>query len=77
MDTGEHPNARVAIVTDRDELDKQIVGVLRDAGMISRDDDDNKVRARSGRDLMDKLAHATPRLACSLVHKFDRRDVDN
>ncbi|WP_419613547.1 hypothetical protein, partial [Thiolapillus sp.] len=43
MDTGEHPNARVAIVTDRDELDKQIVGVLRDAGMISRDDDDCRV----------------------------------
>ena len=35
------------------------------------------IRDSSGRDLMDKLAHATPRLACSLVHKFGRRDVDN
>jgi type I restriction enzyme R subunit len=72
-----NPNARVAIVTDRDELDKQIVGVLRDAGAIPKDDDDRKVRATSGRDLMSKLGQATPRLLCSLVHKFGRRDVDD
>jgi type I restriction enzyme R subunit len=72
-----NPNARVAIITDRDELDKQIVGVLRDAGVISKDDEDRKVRASSARDLMSKLGQATPRLLCSLVHKFGRRDVDD
>jgi type I restriction enzyme R subunit len=29
------PNARVAIITDRDELDKQIEGVMRNAGVIA------------------------------------------
>jgi type I restriction enzyme R subunit len=72
-----NPNARVAIITDRDELDKQIVRVLRDAGMISKDDEERKVRATSGRDLMRKLSQATPRLLCSLVHKFGRKGVDN
>jgi type I restriction enzyme, R subunit len=72
-----NPNARVAIVTDRDELDKQIVRVLREAGMIADSDEDSKIRAGSGRDLMSKLAQPTPRLLCSLVHKFGRRDVDD
>ncbi len=57
------PHARVVIVTDRDELDKQIHRVFADAG--------EKVhRSRSGRDLMTQLAQPTPRLLCSLVHKF-------
>ena len=72
-----NPNARVAIITDRDELDKQIVHVLRDAGVVSRDDAEHKVRASSGRDLMAKLGQMTPRLLCSLVHKFGRKDVDD
>jgi type I restriction enzyme R subunit len=28
------PDARILVVTDRDELDKQIVGVMRNAGVI-------------------------------------------
>ena len=56
-------NARVVIVTDRDELDKQIAGVFTDAGHPM-------VRASSGRDLMAKLGQAASRLLCSLVHKF-------
>lgn len=72
-----NPHARVAIITDRDELDRQIAGVLRDAGMVSKDHDEHKVRATSGRDLMAKLGQATPRLLCSLVHKFGRKDVDD
>ena len=63
-------NARVVIVTDRDELDKQIKGVFVDAGH-------NMERASSGRDLMSKLASPAPRLLCSLVHKFGRRGVDD
>lgn len=60
------PNARVVIVTDRDELDKQIEGVFKAAGYPM-------ARASSGRDLMDKLRQAAPRLLCSLVHKFGKQ----
>ena len=71
-----NPHARVVIITDRDELDKQIAGVLKAAGAVSETDAD-KIHATSGRDLMNKLGQATPRLLCSLVHKFGRRDVDD
>ena len=63
-------NARVAIITDRDELDKQIKGVFEGAG-------EGIYRTRSGRDLMSALGKATPRLLCSLVHKFGQRDVED
>ena len=65
-----NPNARVAIITDRDELDKQIEGVFADAG-------ETIFRTKSGRDLMNRLGQASPRLLCSLVHKFGKKDVDN
>jgi len=65
-----YAKARVAIVTDRDELDKQIEGVFNDAGETIH-------RSSSGRDLMSQLGQAKPRLLCSLVHKFGKRDVDN
>ena len=65
-----NPNARVAIITDRDELDKQIEGVFSGAGIAI-------ARSRSGRQLMNQLGQALPRLLCSLVHKFGSRDVDD
>jgi type I restriction enzyme R subunit len=65
-----NPNARVAIVTDRDELDKQIERVFTDIGEPIK-------RTNSGRDLMRQLGQATPRLVCSLVHKFGRRDIED
>jgi type I restriction enzyme R subunit len=65
-----NPNARVAIITDRDELDKQIEGVFTQIGEKIK-------RTTSGSDLMRQLGQATPRLLCSLVHKFGRRDVDD
>ncbi len=65
-----NPNARVALITDRDELDKQIKRVFEDAG-------ESIYRTTSGRDLMAQLAQASPRLLCSLVHKFGRRDVED
>ncbi|MFA9390537.1 MAG: type I restriction endonuclease subunit R [Prolixibacteraceae bacterium] len=65
-----NPNARVAILTDRDELDKQIERVFKDA-------DEKIYRTKSGKDLMKQLAQATPRLLCSLVHKFGKKDVGN
>lgn len=68
------PEARVLVVTDRDELDKQIEKVLKQAGAVPAED---KVRATSGQDLRRKLGKATPRLLCSLVHKFGRQDVED
>lgn len=65
-----NPHARVAIITDRDELDKQIKRVFEDAN-------EQIYKAKSGRDLINQLGQATPRLLCSLVHKFGRRDVDD
>jgi type I restriction enzyme R subunit len=64
------PRARVAIITDRDELDAQIEGVFGEAG-------ETIYRASSGRDLIAQLGQAKPRLLCSLIHKFGRRDVDD
>jgi type I restriction enzyme R subunit len=65
-----NPNARVVILTDRDELDKQIERVFKDVG-------ESMVRTKSGKDLMEQLGNTLPRLFCSLVHKFGRRDVEN
>ena len=64
------PNGRVVIVTDRDELDKQIKGVFEGAGQTI-------YRSESGQDLMTQLGQATPRLICSLVHKFGGKDQDD
>jgi type I restriction enzyme, R subunit len=65
-----NPRARISIVTDRDELDKQIERVFTAAGETIH-------RTSSGQDLMRQLGQATPRLLCSLVHKFGRRDVED
>ncbi|MBW7990808.1 MAG: HsdR family type I site-specific deoxyribonuclease [Planctomycetes bacterium] len=63
-------NARIVVITDRDELDKQIERVFNDTGEKIK-------RTTSGRDLMEQLGNALPRMLCSLVHKFGRRDADN
>ncbi|HEU5415536.1 MAG TPA: HsdR family type I site-specific deoxyribonuclease, partial [Candidatus Angelobacter sp.] len=65
-----NPNARVAIITDRDELDKQIEAVFKEAG------EDIK-RTSSGRNLMKLLGQAKPRLMCTLVHKFGKKGVND
>lgn len=65
-----NPHARIVIITDRDELDKQIESVFKKSG-------ETIARTSSGQDLMSKLAQPTPRLLCSLIHKFGRREVDN
>ncbi len=56
-------NARVAIITDRDELDKQIERVFTETGEAIKG-------TSNGRELMSQLGQARPRLLCSLVHKF-------
>ncbi len=66
-----NPNARVLIVTDRDELDEQISDrVFKPAGH-------DIYRTSSGRDLVAQLGKASPRLLCTLVHKFGQRDVED
>ena len=65
-----NPDARVVIITDRDELDEQIEGVFADSG-------EQIERATSGRDLLTKLRQPTPRLLCSLVHKFGKQGVED
>ncbi|HEY5212585.1 MAG TPA: HsdR family type I site-specific deoxyribonuclease, partial [Acidobacteriaceae bacterium] len=62
--------ARVLILTDRDELDKQIERVFAESG-------ESIYRTSSGHDLMAQLGQAKPRLLCSLIHKFGRKDVDD
>ena len=64
------PKARVLIITDRDELDKQIERVFTQAQQTI-------ARANSGSDLIAKLSQPLPRLLCSLVHKFGRQGVDD
>jgi len=61
-----NPNARVLVITDREELDEQIektyIGV-----------DVKIVRTKSGKDLIERLNSFEDRLICSLIHKFGRR----
>lgn len=62
-----NPNARVLIITDRDELDKQIEKVFKGV-------DEHIVRTKSGADLIEKLNATTPWLLCSLIHKFGNKE---
>lgn len=64
------PNARICIITDRDELDKQIRDVFTSAG-------ENIKRAMDSNELMSMLKDPTKRLFCSLVHKFGQRGVND
>ena len=67
------PEARVLVITDRDELDKQISGVMRNAGVIAKDAESPRITSRA--DFVDKLGSAAPRLLCALIHKFDTTDL--
>lgn len=63
------PDARILVITDRAELDKQISGVMRNAGVIGDDSPSPRITSRA--DLVQKLSATTPRLLCALLHKFD------
>jgi type I restriction enzyme R subunit len=67
------PHARVLIVTDRDELDKQIEGVMKNAGVIGAESPSPRITSRA--EFVQKLGVATPRLLCALIHKFDAADL--
>ena len=65
--------ARILIITDRDELDKQIVGVMRNAGVIGENSPSPRITSRA--EFVEKLGATTTRLMCSLIHKFDVADL--
>lgn len=67
------PQARILVITDRDELDKQIVGVMRNAGVIGEEAASPRITSRA--QLLEKLGTSTPRLMCALIHKFDTTDL--
>ncbi|PFW58415.1 restriction endonuclease subunit R [Bacillus cereus] len=58
-------NARVLIITDREELDEQIEKVYNGV-------EEKIYRTKSGADLIGILNATTPLLLCSLIHKFGR-----
>jgi type I restriction enzyme R subunit len=63
-------DARVLIITDRDELDKQIEKVYKGI-------EENIYRTKSGKDLINKLNDTIPWLMCSLIHKFGNKKKTN
>lgn len=69
-------NARVLVITDREELDDQIEKVY--IGV-----QENIYRTTSGSDLLTQLNDTSPWLLCSLIHKFggkedsDDKDIEN
>ena len=67
------PGARVLVVTDRDELDKQIEGVMKNAGVVGPDAASPRITSRA--QFVEKLGATMPRLLCALIHKFDVADL--
>lgn len=67
------PEARILVITDRDELDKQIVGVMRNAGVVGENSPSPRITSRA--EFVQKLGAAAPRLLCALIHKFDVADL--
>ncbi len=67
------PEARILVVTDRDELDKQIEGVMKNAGVIGEDSPSPRILNRA--EFIAKLGATAPRLLCALLHKFDPADL--
>lgn len=63
-------DARVLIITDRDELDKQIEKVFKGV-------QEDIYRTKNGDDLIKKLNTTLPSLMCSLIHKFGNKSEAN
>lgn len=61
---------RVVIITDRDELDKQITKGLRESGQVPINYQDHDYQATSGNDLLHKLNSSSPWIITTLIHKF-------
>ena len=67
------PDGRILIITDRDELDKQIEGVMISAGVIGTDSPSPRITSQ--KQLVETLGASSPRLLCALIHKFDVTDL--
>ena len=65
--------ARILVVTDRDELDKQIEGVMKNADVIGDSAPSPRITSRA--EFVAKLGATSPRLLCALLHKFDVSDL--
>ncbi|MHB1541446.1 MAG: type I restriction endonuclease subunit R [Steroidobacteraceae bacterium] len=65
--------ARILVITDRDELDKQIEGVMKNAGVIGAESPSPRITSRA--EFVEKLRSPTPRLLCALIHKFNVTDL--
>jgi type I restriction enzyme R subunit len=63
-------DSRVLIITDRDELDKQIEKFFMGVN-------EKIYRTKSGRDLINRLNETMPWLLCSLIHKFGTNGESN
>lgn len=64
------PHSRIVLLTDRTELDEQIERVFTEAG-------EKIARTKSSDELINFLTDSSPRLICSLIHKFgNKSDVD-
>lgn len=59
------PNPRVVLVTDRDDLDKQLKNTFIACGLDAQ-------RATSGRNLLELVAVHKASIVTTLVHKFDK-----
>jgi len=68
------PEARILIITDRDELDKQIEGVMKNAGVVAPDSPSPRITSRA--EFVTRLGAPTPRLLCALIHKFNLADLN-
>src|ERR1035437_5824703 len=64
MDAGV-TNPRIVLVTDRDDLDKQLGTTFKACGLIPD-------RATSGKNLLDLISEEKASLVTTLVHKFDK-----
>ena len=64
-----NPHGRILVVTDRDELDKQIAGVLMNAGVVGEEAPSPRATKRSQFEGM--LSATQPRVICALLHKFE------
>lgn len=58
-------NPRIVLVTDRDDLDRQLGNTFAACGL-------NPVRATSGRDLLELVAEQKAAIVTTLIHKFDK-----
>lgn len=68
-------NARIIIVTDRVDLEKQLAGTFLTGGAfgseVAAKKDGEKAKVQSGRDLAQRIGHGTERIIFTLLQKFN------